>query len=216
MLTRRMFAQVAVSAPAAAFLATQVDAEMPARNSARNVELVHGAWGDVRSWSAVIPLLQAAGMRVTSVRHPRTSLADAAAEGRRALDWQDGPTVLAGHCWSGTLVSEIGVNPKVTSLVYVAAQAPDAGEDVAAFPARLPGIPERAEMLADRTTNAAWRSKPCWYAVSKFDQTISPDLQRFLALRMNATSVELDAGHLALVTEPRAVADLVLAAAGRA
>jgi pimeloyl-ACP methyl ester carboxylesterase len=86
----------------------QVAAQTAAPVEARNVVFVHGAWADGSSWSEVIPLLQAAGLRVTSVQNPLTSLADAAAETRRALALQDGPTVLAGHSWSGTLVSEVG------------------------------------------------------------------------------------------------------------
>ena len=75
--------------------------------------------------------------------------------------------------------------------------------------------PTAASIFAGRTTVAAWRSKPSWYAVSKQDQTINPDLERFLAKRMNATTVELDAGHLSLVSHPKEIADLILAAAGR-
>ena len=75
--------------------------------------------------------------------------------------------------------------------------------------------PTAASIFAGRTTAAAWRSKPSWYAVSKQDQTINPDLERFLARRMTATTVELDAGHLSLVSHPKEVADLILAAAGR-
>ena len=74
--------------------------------------------------------------------------------------------------------------------------------------------PTAASIFAGRTTVAAWRSKPSWYAVSKQDQTINPDLERFLAKRMNATTVELEAGHLSLVSHPEEVADLILAAAG--
>jgi pimeloyl-ACP methyl ester carboxylesterase len=70
-------------------------------------------------------------------------------------------------------------------------------------------------LFGQRTKAAAWRSKPSWYAVSKQDQTINPDLERFLAKRMKATTVELDAGHLSLVSHPREIADLILAAAGR-
>jgi len=75
--------------------------------------------------------------------------------------------------------------------------------------------PTAASLFGGRTTAAAWHSKPSWYAVSKQDQTINPDLERFLAKRMNATTVELDAGHLSLVSHPKEVADLILAAAGR-
>ena len=74
--------------------------------------------------------------------------------------------------------------------------------------------PTAASIFTGRTTVAAWRSKPSWYAVSKLDGTINPDLERFLAKRMNATTVELDAGHLSLVSHPKEVADLILAAAG--
>ena len=223
---------------------------------ARNVVLVHGAWADGSSWSEVIPLLQAAGLNVTAVQNPLTSLADSVAATRRALALQDGPTVLVAHSWAGTVISETGTDPKVTALVYVAARAPDAGEDFLALSGKFPAGPVRAgvqehagfttisersfldyfangvepkkakvlyavqepaaaSLFGERTTAAAWHSKPSWYAVSKLDQTINPDLERFLAKRMNATTVELAAGHLSLVSHPREIADLILAAAGR-
>jgi hypothetical protein len=50
------------------------------------------------------------------------------------------------------------------------------------------------------TTAAAWQTKPSWYAVSKLDETISPDLERFLANRMKADTIEVNAGHLSLVS----------------
>ena len=228
----------------------------PAHTVARNVVLVHGAWADGSSWAEVIPLLQAAGLRVTAVQNPLTSLADSVAETRRALALQDGPTVLVAHSWAGTVISEAGTDPKVTSLVYVAARAPDAGEDFVALSAKFPAGPVRAgiqvndgftrlsedsflkyfangvaprqakilyavqeptaaTIFGGRTTEAAWHSKPSFYAVSKQDKTINPDLERFLAKRMHATTVEIDAGHLSLVSHPKEVADLILAAAGR-
>jgi pimeloyl-ACP methyl ester carboxylesterase len=73
--------------------------------------------------------------------------------------------------------------------------------------------PIAATLFAGRTTEAAWRGKPSWYAVSTEDHTIAPELQRFLAKRMKASTVELDAGHLSLVSRPQEVADLILAAA---
>jgi pimeloyl-ACP methyl ester carboxylesterase len=65
-----------------------------------------------------------------------------------------------------------------------------------------------------RTTAAAWRTKPCWYQVSSEDRTINPELQRFLAKRMKATTIELNSSHVSLVSHSREVADLILAAAG--
>jgi pimeloyl-ACP methyl ester carboxylesterase len=64
-----------------------------------------------------------------------------------------------------------------------------------------------------RTTVAAWRSKPTWYAVSKQDRTIDPDLERFMAKRMKATTIEIEAGHLSLVSHPEEVTNLILEAA---
>ena len=221
----------------------------------RNVVLVHGAWADGSSWSEVIWRLQAAGLQVTAVQNPLTSLADSVAATRRVLARQDGATVLAAHSWGGTVISEVGTDPKVTALVYVAARAPDAAEDFVALSGKFPTMPlragvqehagyttiaedaflrffangvrrEKAEVLyavqeptaaslfGEPTTAAAWHAKPSWYAVSRLDQTISPDLERFLAARMKATTVELDAGHLSLVSHPHEIAELILAAAG--
>lgn len=224
---------------------------------ARNVVLVHGAYADGSSWIDVISILQRSGLNTTAVQNPLMSLAEDVATTRRALDRQDGPTVLVGHSWAGTVISEAGDDPKASALVYVAARAPDAGEDYAELAAKFPTPPandgivhsggyaqlsetaflndfaggietERARALyaaqgptADtlfdsRTTTAAWRDKPCYYSISNHDRTTSPDLERFLADRMNATTIELNSSHLAMITHPRAVADLILAAAGQA
>lgn len=98
--------------------------------SATNVVLVHGAFADGSSWSKVIPLLQAKGLKVTAVGLPLTSFADDVAATRRALAAQDGPTVLVGHSYGGVVITEAGNDPKVASLVYVAAFAPDAGQSI--------------------------------------------------------------------------------------
>src|ERR1700761_2740214 len=111
---------------------------------ASNVVLVHGAWADGSSWAEVIPYLQAAGLKVTAVQNPLTSLEDSAAATRRVLAEQDGPTVLVAHSWGGTVISEVGTDPKVTALVYVAARGPDAGEDFVALSAKFPPGPVRA------------------------------------------------------------------------
>ncbi|MGY8679541.1 alpha/beta hydrolase [Bradyrhizobium sp. UFLA05-153] len=230
-------------------------AQSTAPVKAKNVVLVHGAWADGSSWSDVIPILQAAGLHVTAVQNPLTSLSESVEATERALAEQDGPTVLVAHSWGGTVISQVGTDPKVTGLVYIAARAPDANEDFVALSKQFPtgpvraGIVERdgftklsedaflkyfangvtpekakelyavqwptaASIFAGRTTDAAWHAKPSWYAVLKNDDTINPDLQRFLAKRMHATTVELDAGHLSLVSRPKEVANLILQAAG--
>jgi hypothetical protein len=73
----------------------------PTMPQARNIVLVHGLFADRSCWIEVIARLQAAGLNVTSVQNPLTSLAEAVEAARKVLDRQDGPTVLAGHSFSG-------------------------------------------------------------------------------------------------------------------
>jgi pimeloyl-ACP methyl ester carboxylesterase len=200
--------------------------------------------------------LQAAGLNATSVQNPLTTLPEAVAAAQRVLVRQDGPTVLVGHSFSGMIVTEAGVDPKISALVYVAARAPDAGEDYAALAKQFPtppasaGIvfdgdegrlsesaflrdfagdlpeaqakvlyavqePFRKALLAGRTTHAAWRSKPSFYAVSTEDRTINPDLERYMARRMRATTIEVKASHLSLISHPDDITRLILQAAGQ-
>ncbi|WP_338833756.1 alpha/beta hydrolase [Bradyrhizobium septentrionale] len=176
--------------------------------------------------------------------------------GAALLDRQDGPTVLVGHSFSGMIVTEAGVHPNVSALVYVAARAPDADEDYTALAKTYPTPPASAgivfdgdegrlseeaflrdfagdlpeakakvlyavqqpfhkQLLAGKVSHAAWRSKPSYYAVSTEDRTINPDLERFMAKRMGATTIEVKASHLALISQPDAIARLILDAAGQ-
>src|SRR5258707_7507294 len=112
---------------------------------ASNVILVHGAWADGSSWSKVIPLLLARGLRVTAVQLPLTSLKDDVATVKRALALEDGPTVLVGHSYGGVVTTEAGTDPKVSALVYVAAFAPDAGQSVGSLGASAEPAPIWAE-----------------------------------------------------------------------
>ncbi|GAA0898548.1 alpha/beta hydrolase [Virgisporangium ochraceum] len=97
----------------------------------RNIVLVHGAFADGSGWRGVYDRLTAQGYRVTVVQNPLTSLEDDVAATTRVLDRQDGPTILVGHSWGGTVITEAGVHPAVAGLVYVSALAPDAGETTA-------------------------------------------------------------------------------------
>jgi pimeloyl-ACP methyl ester carboxylesterase len=73
--------------------------------------------------------------------------------------------------------------------------------------------PIATNLLASVTTSTAWKTKPCWYAISKNDRTISPDLERFFAKRMGAQTIELDSGHLSMITHPASITELILDAA---
>ena len=104
---------------------------IPTDQLVRNVVLVHGAFADGSGWRGVWDRLTARGYRVDIVQEPLTSLVDDVAATRRVLDRQLGPTILVGHSWGGTVISEAGMHPNVVGLVYVSALVPDAGETTA-------------------------------------------------------------------------------------
>jgi pimeloyl-ACP methyl ester carboxylesterase len=109
----------------------------------RNVVLVHGAWVDGAGWRPVYDILTRDGFHVTIVQQPLTSLAADVAATRRILAEQDGPCVLVAHSYGGSIITEAGTDPHVAALVYVAAHAPDAGEDEAALGKRMPSVTQK-------------------------------------------------------------------------
>jgi pimeloyl-ACP methyl ester carboxylesterase len=255
MIDRRTFSTALLAGAAASLVSTRNVAANATPPKARNVVLVHGLFADGSCWTDVIVRLQAAGLNATSVQNPLTTLPEAVASAERVLARQDGPTVFVGHSFSGMIVTEAGVHPNVSALVYVAARAPDVGEDYTAlaqtysappasagvvfdgdqgrlseeaflrdFAGDLPETkakvlyavqePFQKALLTGKTTHAAWRSKPSYYAVSTEDRTINPDLERFMAKRMDAKTIEVKASHLSLISQPDAIANLILEAAG--
>jgi pimeloyl-ACP methyl ester carboxylesterase len=97
----------------------------------RNVVLVHGAFADGSGWRGVYDRLTSRGHLVRIVQIQLTSLEDDVAATTRVLDQQDGPTILVGHSWGGTVITEAGTHEKVAGLVYVAALVPDSGQTTA-------------------------------------------------------------------------------------
>jgi len=114
-----------------------------------SVVLVHGAFADGSAWNRIIPALQSKRLRVISVQNPLTSLADDAAHTRRALAVAEGPIVLVGHSWGGSVITETGVHEKVSALVYVAAFAPDAGESAEDGLQEYPSSPGLSDLSMD-------------------------------------------------------------------
>src|SRR5436853_5586891 len=135
-MDRRTFVSMVAASSAGSLLQRAAYAQ-PAPK-ARNVVLVHGLFADGSCWSEVIARLQSKGMQVTSVQNPLTTLKAGVEATQRALALQDGPTVLVAHSFAGMIVTEAGMHPNVSALVYVAARAPDAGEDYTALAKRFP------------------------------------------------------------------------------
>ena len=108
----------------------------------KSIVLVHGGFVDGSGWEGVYNLLKKDGFEVIIVQNPTISLSDDLAVTRRAIATAKGEVVLVGHSYGGAVVSEAGNDPKVTSLVYITAFAPDKGESVSSLIANpAPGAP---------------------------------------------------------------------------
>lgn len=157
-------------AAATAFLlvlmATPVRAE-----SVKNIVLVHGAWVDGSGWKPVYKILTSEGFHVTMVQEPETSFADDVAATKRVLDIQDGPTLLVGHSYGGSIITEAGVHPKVAGLVYVAAHAPDVGEDEGELGKKMPSILAKTAGAIRKTPDGFTYLEP-----SELPRLFAPDL----------------------------------------
>jgi len=222
---------------------------------AKTVVLVHGAFADGSSWSAVIPLLQARGIKVIAVQNPLTSLADDVAFTERAIAEANGPVILVGHSWGGSVITEAGTSDQVKALVYIAAFAPDVGQssietlkpyppspglahpivdaagylklspeavaqyfaqDVTAAQARLIATTQgavRGKNFEEKLTKAAWQGKPSFYVVADKDLMLHPAFQRAAAAHIKAKITVLPTSHVPMVSRPKDVADVIIAAA---
>jgi pimeloyl-ACP methyl ester carboxylesterase len=116
-----------------------------------NIVLVHGAWADGSSWSAVVERLQADGYTVTAPQFPLNSLADNVARLREVLARQHGPTLLAGHSYGCQIITALGADaPNVVGLVYIAGFGLDEGESIRALLAQAPPTPAIAHLDVDK------------------------------------------------------------------
>lgn len=220
------------------------------------IVLVHGAWADGSSWSAVIQRLQEDGYNVIAPQFPLTSLTDNLARLRGVLAVQTEPTVLVGHSYGGQIITALGTDaPHVVGLVYIAAFGLDQGESIGGLLAQGPPTPALAHLridaqgfawlpqsdfvnyfasdvdrkkanvmyavqqplsvsaLGDIMGTPAWRTLPSWYLVATNDQAIPPAAERFFAQRMGATTVEVKSSHVAMVSHPDKVTELIEKAA---
>ncbi|PDQ22717.1 alpha/beta hydrolase [Mesorhizobium sanjuanii] len=160
----------------AAMLASSLALIAPAAAMAepiKNIVLVHGAWVDGSGWKPVYDILMRKGFRVSMVQEPETSFQDDVAAATRVLDMQDAPAILVGHSYGGSIITEAGMHPKVAGLVYVAAHAPDVGEDEGELGKKMPSVLGKTEGAIKATPDGYTYLDP-----ELFPKLFAPDLPR--------------------------------------
>ncbi len=219
----------------------------------KNIVLVHGAFADGSGWEAVAKILEKDGYTVSVAQPPETSYAEDVKYAKAAVDAMNGPVVIVGHSYGGSIITEAGNDPNVKALVYIAAFALDEGESCASieqavpqaseafkpdsngnwwieqehfaadFAADVPAavshfmaisqVPISTDSFTHKATSPAWKTKPTWYMVASADRSINPQQERMMAKRANATTVEVNASHVAYMSHPKESAKLIEEAA---
>jgi pimeloyl-ACP methyl ester carboxylesterase len=240
----------------AIILSTIVGGTVKAQAQAiKNVVLVHGAFADGSGYKALYNILTKKGYHVSVVQNPLSSLEDDVKATQAALDKQDGPTILVGHSWGGTVITEAGNDPKVAALVYIAAFQPDKGESTLTWVQSAPAAPENGILAPDAKgivyydkakyhagfcadlskdeadfmyasqgtfyakgfvtpiPKAAWKDKPAYGIVATDDKSINPDIERAMYKRSNTKITEIKGSHVVFISQPEAVAKVIIEAA---
>jgi pimeloyl-ACP methyl ester carboxylesterase len=143
----------------------------------KNVLLVHGAFADGSGWEAVSKILTKDGYTVSVLQEPETSYADDQKYAKAALDAMDGPVVLVGHSYGGSVITEAGNHPKVAALVYIAAFALDEGESCASIEQALP----QASKAFKPDSNGNWWIEQAHFAAD-FAADMPPETAAFMAI----------------------------------
>lgn len=128
---------------------SQFTMEAQSTSPVKDIVIIHGAFADGSGWEAVYNILKTRGYSVTVVQNPLSSLEDDVAAANKAIDKKSGKVVLVGHSWGGTVITQAGVNSKVSSLVYVAAFIPDKGQSTLDLVKTAPPAPENGILPPD-------------------------------------------------------------------
>ena len=140
----------------------------------KNIVIVHGAFADGSGWKSVFSILSKKGYNVTVVQNPLSGLKNDVDATNRILDKQDGPTILVGHSWGGTVITEAGTHKNVVGLVYVAAYQPDKGENTLKWAGSLPNALEFGILPPDEKGFV-------YYGKDKFHAGFCADLSKEVA-----------------------------------
>ena len=151
----------------------------------KNVVLVHGAFADGSGWKRVADILKHDGYKVSVVQHPETSYADDQKYTKAAIDAMDGPVVLVGHSYGGSVITEAGNHPNVAALVYIAAFALDEGESCASIEQ---AVPQASKAFAPDSNGLWWIDQA--HFVADFAADIPRDEAEFMAIAQVPISTE--------------------------
>ena len=165
-----------VAIAAMAFSVTTGPAEAETAQPVKNVVLVHGAFADGSGWEAVAKILEKDGYTVSVAQPPETSYAEDVKYTKAAIDAMDGPVVLVGHSYGGSIITEAGNDPKVSALVYIAAFALDDGESCASIEQALP----QASKAFKADSNGNWWIEPEHFAAD-FAADVPQAVSHFMA-----------------------------------
>jgi pimeloyl-ACP methyl ester carboxylesterase len=142
----------------------------------KNVVLVHGAFADGSGWGAVAKILEKDGYTVSVAQPPQTSYGEDIKYTKAAIDAMDGPVVIVGHSYGGSIITEAGNDPKVSALVYIAAFALDDGESCASIEQALP----QASKAFTLDSNGNWWIEQDHFAAD-FAADVPPAVSHFMA-----------------------------------
>jgi pimeloyl-ACP methyl ester carboxylesterase len=152
-------------------------ANAASKSGIKNVVLVHGAFADGSGWETVVKLLEQDGYKVSVAQPPETSYAEDVKYAKAAVDAMDGPVVIVGHSYGGSIITEAGNDPKVSALVYIAAFALDDGESCASIEQ---GVPQASKAFKPDSNGNWWIEQE--HFAADFAADVPPAMSHFMAI----------------------------------
>jgi pimeloyl-ACP methyl ester carboxylesterase len=179
---------------------------------APTVVLVHGAFADGSSWNGVIERLQAEGVAVTAPANPLRGVSIDSAYLAGVFEETQGPVLAVSHSYGGVVVTNAATQAKnVVPAKFREAVAADLpAEQTALMAATQRPLAELA--FSEPTGAPAWKGLPSWTIVATGDKAAGADVIRSMAERAGSTITELDGSHVIMISQPDAVAEVILKA----
>src|SRR5712671_2865729 len=182
-----------------------------------SIVFCHGIWADGSCFSKVVPALQADGYEVMAAQYGLDTNEGDVATVKRTLGRVSSPAILVGHSYGGSVITAAGTDDRVVGRVWMRP------EGVVCFAGDLAEQEQKvvwathyapaADLFSRNAPGTAWKSKPSWYIVAKNDRTVHPELERFAAKRMGATTFEFESSHIPMLSMPKETIDVIRTAA---